>query len=214
MNVIGVAAVASVLLVLVVLLVLGLVEVFVAVRRWAWRERQVKPVSEPVSTCAFWRVHDAKVAELCNEIAAAEEEADSACDDVLQQSTQLMHLRAQLARMEKETRDADKKKREAASCERQLRQAEKELEELRKTEDKLRRDLEATERRVAMESSFVQKHFESVPFDVKLTQLCRFWESRLAADLRYKQGKDFDLGLEQMFPEKSDDVSSDDEKWE
>lgn len=214
MNVIGVAAVASVLLVLLVLLVLGLVEVVVAVRRWTGRDKQIEPESETVATSAFWRVHDPEVAKLSKEVAAAEEEADSACDDVLQQSTQLMHLNAQLARLEKEMKDVDQKKREAINCERQLRQAEKELKELHEMEDKLSKDLEAAKARIAMQNSFVQKHFESVPYDIKLAQLCCFWESRLAPDLKYKQGKGFDIDLDQMFPRKSDDASSDDEEWE
>lgn len=214
MNVIGVAAVASVLLVLLVLLVLGLVEVVVAVRRWTGRDKQIEPESETVATSAFWRVHDPEAAKLSKEVAAAEEEADSACDDVLQQSTQLMHLNAQLARLEKEMKDVDQKKREAINCERQLRQAEKELKELHEIEDKLSKDLEAAKARIAMQNSFVQKHFESVPYDIKLAQLCCFWESRLAPDLKYKQRKGFDIDLDQMFPRKSDDASSDDEEWE
>ena len=212
MNVISAAAVASVLLVLLVLLVLGLGEVLAAVRKWAGQAKQVEPGSETVSTSAFWRVHDPEVAKLCDEIAVAEEEADKACDDVLQQSTQLMHLNAQLARLEKEAQDVDKKKRETVSCERQLKQAEKELEKLRETEEKLQKELEAKTAEMAEQNSFVEKHFKSVPYDIKLAQLCSFWESRLASDLKYKQGKGFDIDLERMFPEVSEDMSSDAEK--
>ena len=208
MNVICAAAVTAALLVLVVLC---FVEAFLTVWRRATRKKHGKTEQEFALTSEFWRAHDTEIAKLCDEVAAAEDEADRACDDVLKLSAQLAHLRSQLAKMEKETQGVDQKRRDAAVCQEELAKAEKELAELRETESKLRTDIDATKTRIVKQNDVVQKLFEPVPFDIKLTQLCTFWQRRLASDLRYKQDKTFDINLADMFPDQPENADGSDE---